>query len=59
MGGAEGEGWFAGWTEVGFESGFDGGVGLGEVVLQDACLETELATKVLRWCKKMSLPVLS
>jgi hypothetical protein len=33
MGGAEGEGWFAGWAEVEFEGGFDGGVSLGEVVL--------------------------
>jgi hypothetical protein len=33
VGGAEGEGWFARGAEVEFEGGFDGGVGLGEVVL--------------------------
>jgi hypothetical protein len=32
MGSAQGEGWFALLAEVGFESGFDVGVGLGEVV---------------------------
>jgi hypothetical protein len=33
MGCAEGESWFACGTKVGFEGCFDGGVGLGEVVL--------------------------